>query len=157
MSKFQGLFVTNSKLVPFFHTRIVASTQKSLKRCMEHCLYPDRAGLPRPRTTGPWPGGDRPAVSSKFTPCGPRQALLLPFLRNSGWLQLCVWRSVHPSSRAARVGTSPTCPGEALSIGASFCAVLQVTVGLFSLFRARCLGSYSNLCKQEYTRCSCTI
>ena len=41
---------------------------------------------------------------------------------------VCVWRSVHPSSRAARVGTSPTCPGEALSIGASFCAVLQVTV-----------------------------
>ena len=81
---------------------------------MEHCLYPGRAGLPRPRTTGPWPGGDKPAVPSKFTPCGPRQALLLPFLRNSGWLQLCVcvaqcapffargahWNLTHMSGRS---------------------------------------------------------
>jgi len=58
--------------------------------------YLGRAGLPRPRTTGPWPGGDRPAVSSKFTPSGPRQALLLPFLRCTGWLHPAVRRRVRP-------------------------------------------------------------
>ena len=41
--------------------------------------YLVRSGLPRPRTTGLWPGGDRHAVSSKFTRSGPRQALPLPF------------------------------------------------------------------------------
>ena len=60
-------------------------------------------------------------------------------------------------SRAAGGGTSPACLGEALFIGACFCAVLQVSVGLFLLCRARCLGIYSNRSKQEYARCSCTI
>ena len=58
--------------------------------------------MPRPGTTGPWPGGDRPAVSSTFTPRGPRQALLLPFLRNSGWLQLCVCGAVCTLLRERR-------------------------------------------------------
>ena len=62
----------------------------------EHCLRLGRAGLPRPRT-GPLPGGDRPAVSSKFTPSGPRQALPLPFLRRIGRLQPAVRRRVRPS------------------------------------------------------------
>ena len=56
----------------------------------------------------------RRTCPSKFTPCGPRQALLLPFLRNSGWLQLCVcvaqcapffargahWNLTHMSGRS---------------------------------------------------------
>ena len=58
--------------------------------------YLGRAGLPRPRTTGPWSGVDRPAVSSKFTPSGPRQALLLPFLLRTGWLHPTIRHRVRP-------------------------------------------------------------
>ena len=106
-----------------------------------------RSGLPRPRTTGLWPGGDRHAVSSKFTRSGPRQALPLPFLRRTSWLHLLCAAVCVLLSRAAGGGTSPACLGEALSIGACFFAVLQVTVGLFSLCRACCLGSYPNCSK----------
>ena len=59
--------------------------------------YLVRSGLPRPRTTGLWPGGDRHAVSSKFTRSGPRQALPLPFLRCTSLAAPAVRRRVRPS------------------------------------------------------------
>ena len=135
-----------SRSVPRTIRSITPSEFKAL-RTQQVGLNCVRSGLPRPRTTGLWPGGDRHAVSSKFTRSGPRQALPLPFLRRTSWLHLLCAAVCVLLSRAAGGGTSPACLGEALSIGACFCAVLQVTVGLFSLCRACCLGSYPNCSK----------
>ena len=107
------------------------------------------AGLPWPRFAGPWIGHDGTAVSSKFTPSGPRQALLLPFLRRTGWLQPAVRRRVRPYFASGGQWNLARMSGRSLT---HWCVLLCCIAGLCGSVLALQSTLSRQLLKSQQTR-----
>ena len=108
------------------------------------CVWAARAC----RAPGPGPclaGIGLPCPTSSCPPDRGRRCLCLFCAASAGCSLLCA-AVCALLSRAAGGGTSPACLGEALSIGACFCAVLQSFLALQSTLSRQLLAANKNMC-----------